>query len=260
MKVPVLDLDSQPIDEVDIPNIFKSPYRPDIIKKAVISQQSHQFQPQGRDPMAGKRTTAESRGVGLGIARVPRIKGGMRAAFGVSIVGGHQAFPPRAEKIIRKEINKKERRLAIRSGIAATAIREIVAGRGHIIDTVSQLPLVVEDSVQSLGKTKEIKELFDHLGLWQDVERARRRKIRAGRGKTRGRKRKPGKGPLIVVSEDLGIGKASSNLPGVDVVKVEDLNAELLAPGAHPGRLVVWTRTALEALDEVWGGGRPEAS
>jgi large subunit ribosomal protein L4e len=257
MKVPVLDFNSQPIDEVEIPNVFKSPYRPDIIKKAVLSQQSHRFQPQGRDPMAGKRTTAESRGVGLGIARVPRIKGGMRAAFGVSIVGGHQAFPPRAEKIIRKEINKKERRLAIRSGIAATAVREIVADRGHIIDTVSQLPLVVEDSVQSLGKTKEIKELLGHLGLWQDVERARRRKIRAGRGKTRGRKRKLGKGPLIVVSEDLGIGKASSNLPGVDVVKVEDLNAELLAPGAHPGRLIVWTRTALEALDEVWGGGKP---
>lgn len=207
--------------------------------------------------MAGKRTTAESKGVGLGIARVPRIKSGMRAAFGVSIVGGHQAFPPRAEKIIRKEINKKERRLAIRSGIAATAVREIVAGRGHIIDTVSQLPLVVEDSVQSLGKTREIKELFDHLGLWQDVERAHRKKIRAGRGKTRGRKRKLGKGPLIVVSEDLGIGKASSNLPGVDVVNVEDLNAELLAPGAHPGRLVVWTRTAFEALDEVWGGEKP---
>ena len=253
----MLDSDNQPIDEVEIPNVFKSPYRPDIIKKAVLSQQSHRFQPQGRDPMAGKRTTAESRGVGLGIARVPRIKGGMRAAFGVSIVGGHQAFPPRAQKIIRKEINKKERRLAIRSGIAATAVRDIVAGRGHIIDTVSQLPLVVEDNVQSLVKTKEIKELLDHLGLWQDVERARRRKIRAGRGKTRGRKRKTGKGPLIVVSEDLGIGKASSNLPGVDVVKVEDLNAELLAPGTHPGRLIVWTRTALEALDEVWGGGKP---
>ncbi len=86
------------------------------------------------------------------------------------------------------------------------------------------------------------------------MERTKRRKIRAGRGKTRGRKRRVGKGPLIVVSEDLGIGKASANIPGVDVAEVSDLNAELLAPGGHPGRLVVWTRSAFTSLDEVWGG------
>ncbi|MCW3992443.1 MAG: 50S ribosomal protein L4 [Candidatus Bathyarchaeota archaeon] len=254
MKVPVLDAENQPVDEVELPRVFQTPYRPDVIKRAVIAQQSHGFQPQGRDPMAGKRTTAKSMGVGLGIARVPRIKGGRRAAFGVSIVGGHQAFPPRAEKRIRKEINRKERRLGIRSGIAATAVREIVAGRGHVVDSIGLLPLVVEDNVQSLTKTREVRDLFVNLGLWPDLERTKRRKIRAGRGKTRGRRRRVGKGPLIVVTEDLGIGRAGANLPGVDVVEVGDLNAELLAPGAHPGRLVVWTRSAFTALDEVWGG------
>lgn len=254
MKVPILDTENKPVEEVEMPMVFQTPYRPDVIRKAVIAQQSHGFQPQGRDPMAGKRTTAESMGVGLGIARVPRIKGGRRAAFGVSIVGGHQAFPPRAEKRIRKEINKKERRLAIRSGIAATAVRDIVAGRGHVTDFVGQLPLVVDDSIQLLKNTREVRDLFVNLGLWPDVERAKRRKIRAGRGKTRGRKRRVGKGPLIIVSEDLGIGKASANIPGVDVAEVSDLNAELLAPGGHPGRLVVWTRSAFKSLDEVWGG------
>ena len=254
MKVPILDTENKPVEEVEMPMVFQTPYRPDVIRRAVIAQQSHGFQPQGRDPMAGKRTTAESMGVGLGIARVPRIKGGRRAAFGVSIVGGHQAFPPRAEKRIRKEINKKERRLAMRSGIAATAVRDIVAGRGHVIDFVGQLPLVVDDSIQLLRKTREVRDLFVNLGLWPDVERAERRKIRAGRGKTRGRKRRVGKGPLIVVSEDLGIGKASANIPGVDVAEVSDLNAELLAPGGHPGRLVIWTRSAFTSLDEVWGG------
>jgi len=256
VKVPVLDAGNQPVDEVELPRVFQTPYRPGVIKRAVIAQQSHGFQPQGRDPMAGKRTTAESMGVGLGIARVPRIKGGRRAAFGVSIVGGHQAFPPRAEKRIRKEINRKERRLGIRSGIAATAVREIVAGRGHVVDSIGLLPLVVEDDVQSLTKTRQVRDLFINLGLWLDVERAKGRKIRAGRGKTRGRRRRVGKGPLIVVAEDLGIGRAGANLPGVDVVEVGDLNAELLAPGAHPGRLVVWTRSAFNTLDEVWGGGR----
>jgi len=256
VKVPVLDAENTPVGEVDLPMVFQTPYRPDVIARAVIAQQSHGFQPQGRDPMAGKRTTAESMGVGLGIARVPRLKEGRRAAFGVSIVGGHQAFPPRAEKRIRKEINKKERRLAIRSGIAATAVRDVVAGRGHIIDSVSQLPLVIDDDIQSLRRTREVRDLFVNLGVWPDVERVKRRKIRAGRGKTRGRRRRVGKGPLIVVAEDLGIGKASANLPGVDVVKVSDLNADLLAPGAHPGRLVIWTRSAFTSLDAVWGGER----
>ncbi|MCW3978627.1 MAG: 50S ribosomal protein L4, partial [Candidatus Bathyarchaeota archaeon] len=102
MSVPVLNAENERVDEVDLPKVFETPYRPDVIKKAVIAQQSHGFQPQGRDPMAGKRTTAESWGVGRGMSRVPRLKGSSRAAFGVSIVGGHQAFPPRSEKVIRK--------------------------------------------------------------------------------------------------------------------------------------------------------------
>ncbi len=254
MSVPVVDMANKQTGTVDLPEVFSTPYRPDVIKRAVLAVQSHGFQPQGRDPRAGKRTTAKSWGVGRGIARVPRLSGSSRAAFGVSIVGGHQAFPPRSEKVIRKEINKKERRLAIRSGIAATATREIVAGRGHVLDSVGQLPLIVNDGIQSLEMTKEVKELFERLGLWADVERADRKKIRAGRGKTRGRKRKVGRGPLIVVSEDLGISKAAGNLPGVDIVTVEDLNAELLAPGAHAGRLVIWSESAFSALDEIWGG------
>jgi large subunit ribosomal protein L4e len=255
MSVPVVNISNERVEDVILPDVFKTPYRPNVIKRAVIAQQSHSFQPQGRDPMAGKRTTAESRGTGFGLSRVPRLNGSSRAAFGVSTVGGHQAFPPRSEKVIRKEINKKERRLALRSGIAATADRDIVAGRGHSIDSVGQLPIIVEDSVQSLSKTKEVKDLFVNLGVWPDVERVGERKIRAGRGKSRGRKRRVGKGPLIVVAEDLGIGRAADNLPGVEVVMVEDLNAELLAPGAQPGRLVVWSKGAFLSLDKIWGGG-----
>jgi len=253
LKVPVVDLENNVIDEVELPRVFQTPFRPDVIKRAVIAQQSHRFQPQGRDPMAGKRTTAESLGTGLGIARIPRVKGTQRGAFAVGTVGGRRAFPPTSEKRIRKRINKKERWLAIKSAIAATALRDVVAARGHIIDAVSHLPIVVDDSIEELKKTREVRELFMKLGVWPDVERADRGKIRAGKGKMRGRKRKVGKGPLIVVMEDRGIGKASANLPGVEVVKVTDLNAEVLAPGAHPGRLVIWSRSAFEALDKVWG-------
>jgi large subunit ribosomal protein L4e len=111
---------------------------------------------------------------------------------------------------------------------------------------------VVEDELESITKTSEVKQLFNALGIWSDVERADRNKIRAGRGKMRGRKKKIGKGPLIVISQDNGITKAARNLPGVDIIKVNNLNAELLAPGAHPGRLILWGKTAFSSLDEIW--------
>ncbi len=238
MKVPVINLQNEKTGEVELPKVFGTPVRHDVIKKAVIALQSTRFQPQGRDPMAGKHTTAESRGTGFGIARVPRLKGSNRAAFGVSIVGGHAAFPPRSEKVIVKRINKKEKRFAIRSGIAATAVKELVEKRGHKFMS-EHLPIVVSNEIQSLKKTKDVEALFIAIGVQDDVERADRRKVRAGKGKMRGRKHKKGKGPLIVVAEDNGIGYAARNLPGVEISSVAGLNAELLAPGAHPGRLVI---------------------
>lgn len=251
MKVPVINLQNEKIGEIEVPKVFSTPVRHDVIKRAVIALQSTGFQPQGRDPMAGKHTTAESRGTGHGIARVPRLKGGSRAAFGVSIVGGHAAFPPVSWKVIVKRINKKEKRFAIRSGIAATAVKELVEKRGHKFES-EYLPIVVSNEIQSLKKTKDVEALFIAIGVQDDVERADRRKVRAGRGKMRGRKHKKGKGPLIVVAEDDGIGYAARNLPGVEICSVAGLNAELLAPGAHPGRLVIWTESAFGQVDEVW--------
>ncbi len=39
---------------------------------------------------------------------------------------------------------------------------------------------------------------------------------------------------------------------------VKNLNAELLAPGAHPGRLTLWTNGALEQLDALYKKGETE--
>jgi large subunit ribosomal protein L4e len=252
MKVPVVNLQNEKTIELELPKVFSTPVRHDVIKRAVISLQSTKFQPQGRDPMAGKRNTAESRGTGHGIARVPRLKQSSRAAFGVSIVGGHAAFPPLSEKVIVKRINKKEKKFANRSGIAATAVKELVEKRGHKVQELEQLPIVVSNELETLEKTRDVKEFLQALKIWSDVKRADRGKIRAGKGKMRGRKYKKGKGPLIVVGEDNGIGYAARNLTGVEVTDVYGLNAELLAPGAHPGRLVIWTQSAFEQLDEVW--------
>jgi large subunit ribosomal protein L4e len=253
----IFDLKGKPIGKTTLPTVFATPLRPDVIKRAVLSIQSHRLQPQGRDPMAGKRTSAESRGTGMAIARVPRIKGGSgRAAFAPGTVGGRQPHPPTSEKKIAKQIPKKENRLALLSAIAATASKDIVASRGHAIDDVPEIPLIVADSIGELTKAREVEEALIHLGLLLDIYRVRAsRKIRAGKGKRRGRKMKQAVGPLIVVIDSKGLAEAAGNISGVDVVAVNDLNAETLAPGAHPGRLTLWTCGAIERLDKLYGEG-----
>ncbi|MEM3640445.1 MAG: 50S ribosomal protein L4 [Candidatus Bathyarchaeia archaeon] len=253
----IFDLDGKPIGKITLPPIFETPLRPDVIKRAVLAMQSLRFQPQGRDPMAGKRTSAESRGVGLGIARVPRIKGPRgTAAFAPGTVGGRLAHPPVSEKRIVKRLPKKEKRLALFSAIAATASKEIVASRGHSIEDVPQIPLIVTSDMEKLTNANEVEEVLIKLGVLSDLYRVREsRKIRAGKGKRRGRKFKQAVGPLIVVAEDKGIMKAARNILGVDVATVDGLNVEILAPGAHPGRFTIWTSNAIEKLNERYGGG-----
>lgn len=258
LECQVLNVQGKSIKKIPLPGIFQTPLRPDIIRRAVIAAQSHRFQPQGRDVMAGKHTSAISKGVGYGLSRVPRVKGSgsPRAgagAFAPGTVGGREAHPPVVEKTISKRINKKERRFAIRSAIAATAYKHIVASRGHYVDAVSGFPLVVSSDVQGMKTAADVHSLFVGLGIWPDVLRVKNGiKVRSGKGKMRGRRVKTGKGPLVVVTDDRGIVKAASNYPGVDVVKVENLNAELLAPGTHPGRLTVWTESAIEKLSELF--------
>jgi large subunit ribosomal protein L4e len=207
--------------------------------------------------MAGKRTTAESRGTGSGTARIPRIKGGSgRAAFAPGTVKGRQPHPPRAEKKILKSIPKKEAKLALFSAIAATAQKETVASRGHKIANALQIPLIVDDAIEGLTKVKEVEATFVSLGIMDDITRVRNsRKIRAGKGKHRGRKMKQAVGPLIVVVNGKGLADAACNLPGVQVTSVANLNTEMLAPGTHPGRLTLWTSSALETLDKIYGKG-----
>jgi large subunit ribosomal protein L4e len=256
----IFSIEGKSTGTTTLPSVFATPLRPDVIKRAVLSIQSHRLQHQGRDAMAGKRTSAESRGTGMALARVPREKGGGgKAKFAPGVVGGRQAHPPRAETKIVKAIPKKEKRLALLSAIAATGSKEIVASRGHEVDAILEIPLIVEDALSELTKTKEVEEVLTHLGVLTDVYRVREsRSIRAGKGKHRGRKMKQAKGPLIVVAENKGIIEAASNLPGVDIVTVKNLNTEILAPGTHPGRLTLWTNGAIEQLEILYGEGAKE--
>ncbi|MEM4780092.1 MAG: 50S ribosomal protein L4 [Halalkalicoccus sp.] len=247
MNATTLDLDGEEAGEIDLPEVFQTTYRPDLIKRAVLAAQANRQQDYGADPFSGKRTSAESLGTGRGMARVPRSGGQGRRV--PQAVGGRRAHPPKAEKDRTQSINKKERKLATRSAIAATADAELVAERGHRFDDGIDLPLVVSDEFEELIKTKEVLSFLETVGLAGDVERADEgRSVRAGRGKTRGRKYKEPKSILFVTSSEAGPSKAARNLAGVDVATAREVSAEDLAPGTHAGRLTVWTESAIEEV------------
>ena len=246
----VYDLEGNNVQNIDLPVCFETDYRPHLIQKAVNVMRANRRQPYGTSPEAG-HYVAESFGPGRGIARVPRIASG-RGAFMPGTVKGRRAGPPKAARIWQLRINKKEILLAKLSALSATAKQEIVTGRGHVFE--GELPLIIEDAFEALTKTKEVVNVFEKLGLQNDVMRAKNGKhVRAGRGKNRGRKYKEPKSVLIVAANPENIKRAASNLSGVDVVGTDELNVEHLAPGGHAGRLTLYTVGAVSKIGEYYG-------
>lgn len=242
MNATVRDLDGDDAGEVELPDVFATPYRPDLIKRAVLAAQANRTQDAGTDEYAGLRTPAESFGSGRGLAHVPRQNG--RARKVPQTVGGRPAHPPKVETDRGLDINAKERKHAVRSAIAATADGDLVRERGHDFDDDVEVPLVVDDEFEGLVKTKEAVAVLEALGVYADVERADAgKKIRAGRGTTRGRRYKQPKSILVVTSEEPSL--AARNLAGVDVATAAEVNAEDLAPGTRAGRLTLWTESAI---------------
>jgi len=244
MKGRVMSLKGKAGKKIDLPELFEELYRPDLIKKAVVVSQANRRQAHGSQPTAGIKTSAKSWGSGRGVAQVPRLQNSSRVARVPQAVGGRKAHPPSSKRIFFEKINRKERQKAMRSAIAATAKPDLVTARGHRFE--GTLPLILEDAFEELATTSEIAEVLVALNVWQDIEKAKRgKRVRAGKGKRRGRRYKNKKSILIISARSV---LAARNLPGVDVVTVDQLNVELLAPGTHAGRLTIWTQSAMNAL------------
>ena len=256
VSVKVYDPSGSPVKDLKLPLIFSMPIRKNLIRRAFLSSFTAKIQPQGRDPMAGKRTTAQSWGVGFGIARVPRTKGSRypkanRAAFAPMTVGGRRTHPPTAEKVVYERINKKEKRLAVVSAISATADSKYVSLRGHRVSSIKQIPLVVTKDFEELSKSNEVRVSFKALGVWDDILRvSESKKLRAGKGKFRGRKYKIRRGPLLVLSGRVPVFDAAKNFLGVDIVDARNVSVIHLAPGGVPGRLTIWTEPSISILQE----------
>ena len=260
MKFLVYGLDGKRKGDINID--FQGDVRPDLIWRAVVAEESWERQIYGTDPLAGKRTSAHYHGrrgirysmMNREMARMKRIHGSgflhMTARFVPQAIKGRKAHPPKTEKILEKEINKKEWKKALISAIIASFQKDWVLKRGHKVDGI-EIPIIVDDKIQEIKKSKEVKNFLESLGLKDELERIKERKIRAGKGKTRGRRYKEKKGPLIVVKEDKGIGKAAENIPGIDVVEFQNLQVKDLAPGTHPGRLTIWSEGVIKEIENI---------
>ena len=263
MELNILSIKNEEKGKVKLPEQFKETVREDVIRRVVLVLQANQRQQYGATVHAGLRASAEVsrrrrdyRGsYGKGISRVPRkvlTRRGTQffwvGASAPGTVSGRRAHPPKALKDWSRKVNKKENRKAIRSALAATISKEIVEKRGHSIP--KNFPFVIETKIEEVKTSKTASAILNAVGLTEDMARGSKKKVRSGKGKNRGRKYKKSKGPLLVVSGDCALMKSAKNLAGVDITEINALNAELLAPGAQPGRLTIFTEKALEEMQK----------
>jgi large subunit ribosomal protein L4e len=202
---------------------------------------------------------------GRAVARIPRVSGGGthragQAAFGNQCRSGRMFAPTKVWRKWHQKINLGQKRFATASAIAASSSAALLLARGHHISAIPEVPLVVSSTAFGGGairKTSAAVGLLHAVGAGPDMEKVRAsRKLRAGKGKLRGRRHKQRRGPLVVFDPEKDgkeLGRAFRNIPGVESCSVYALNLLQLAPGGHLGRFVIWTSSAFAALDSIYG-------
>ena len=240
MKVKVYDLNGNVVEEIETP-LFDAEVREELIRRAVLSDESQEYQPKGAYRWAGMETSARyigRKGVyatlkNQGQARLPReILGGGRHGRVRRIphsVKGRRAHPPKPEKKIVEKINKKEYLLAMRSALS------------------SSKPLVFEDKLEELTKTKEGYEVLAKF-IKKELEEAKksRKRISGLRRRRKARAYKLKKIGVVIGTKEI---KALSNIPGLIVVDVENVKVKHIAPGGQANRYVILTKSSLKELE-----------
>jgi len=239
--------------------ILLAPIRPDVVHDVHKDMAKNNRQAYSVSWMAGMQTPGHSWGTGRAVARIPRAPGGGtsrsgQGVFGNMCRGGRMFAPNRVWRKWHFKVNKNQRRYAVASALAASALPSLVMARGHVIDEVAEVPLVVSDEIQSIQKTANAVKLLKQLNVYDDVEKVKdSKKLRRGLGKLRDRRYVMRKGPLVIYARDDGIVKAFRNIPGVELADVSRLNLLDLAPGGHMGRLCIWSESAFAELDNLYG-------
>ncbi|MBI2672502.1 50S ribosomal protein L4 [Candidatus Woesearchaeota archaeon] len=246
---------------VELPNQFDEPVRNDLIHRAFLAIRANKRQRYGTMPHAGERVSAKlsrrrrkyKTAYGRAMSRVPRKtlwkrgrQFGWVGAYAPGMYKGRKAHPPKATKILSQKINIKENRKAIRSALSASVNENFVKERGHFF---KEVPIIFDEDFYDLKKTKDLYKLLIILGFEEEINRIKIKKVRAGKGKNRGRRYNYKKGPLFVLGKSNKVlSKILSSIQGTEAVLANNLNVDLLAPGGMPGRLTFFTKDAVELI------------
>ena len=246
-------------ESLPLPAVLTAPIRLDIVRFVHDNLAKNKRQPYAVSEWTGHQHSAESWGTGRAVARIPRISGSgtgraAQGAFGNMCRSGRMFAPTKIWRRWHRKVNLKQKRHAVASALAASSIPALVMARGHQIDNVQELPLVL-DGIEKVERTKELLKILNSFGVGDDLQRAAKSvTLRAGRGKSRNRRFTVRRGPLIIYDEEKApVLKAFRNIPGVDVVSVHKLSILKLAPGGTLGRFVIWSSAAFKALDHIFG-------
>jgi len=243
---------------VPLPAVFLSPIRTDVVQFVHTNMAKNARQAYAVNRLSGMKYAAESWGTGRAVARIPRISGGGTSrsgngAFGNMCKGGRMFAPTKIFRRWHRKINLHQKRFAVCSALAASSLPSLLMARGHKIENIAEVPLVVDNSIQTLAKTKDALKVLDNIKAADDLDRvALSRQVRPGRGKMRNRRYVHRRGPLLVFPDGKGI-KAFRNIFGLDIANINGLNLLSIAPGGHVGRFIIWTKAAFEQLDKIFG-------
>lgn len=255
----VFSLSGEKTTTTPLPAVFTAPIRSDVVQFVHSNMNKNKRQAYAVSMYAGHQVSASSWGTGRAVARIPRVAGGGtsrsgQGAFGNMCRGGRMFAPTKTWRKWHRKINTTQKQYAVASALAASAVPALVMARGHVVDDVPEIPLVLDSSLESTKKTSAAKDILAAVGALADVEKAAdSKKIRTGKGKMRNRRYRLRRGPLVVYKENDGVAQAFRNLPGVELCCVSRLNLLQLAPGGHMGRFCVWSQAAVEELDTIYG-------
>jgi large subunit ribosomal protein L4e len=251
---------SEVVSKVTLPAVCTAPIRLDVVQFVHDQISKNSRQSHGVFTQAGMQHSAISWGPGRAVARVPRVSGSgtnraAQGAFANSVRKGRMFAPLKTWRRFHRKVNIKQKRHAVAAALAASAVTPLVFARGHRVQNIPNLPLVVDDKLEAIEKTKDAVAFLKRFGAYEDVERvADTKTVRAGKGKMRNKRYRLRRGPLFVYSnENVTLLRAVRNLPGVEIANVNRLNLRQLAPGGHLGRFIIWTESAFKALDKLFG-------
>ena len=260
MKTKILDLNGKEKATIDLPSCFSKEIREDIVAR--VLEIKKRKQPDSPSPVVGKQHSASGKirhrrhvwktHYGQGISRIPRKIMSRRGSrfnwIGAEIsstVGGRRAHPPKILSMVNsKTVNKKEMRIALFSALSATANERYILKKYSSLEKLDKKVPFVISRFEKI-KTKELLDgLKKILGKTLYNLSLKRRSVREGRGKSRGRKYKSTAGLLIVLGD-----KEKLKTNSFEVSNVKKLGVNNLAKGGL-GRLTIYTEQAIKDLKD----------